>query len=189
MSKSKTPAPIYQIKVTLRGSKPPIWRRLLVSSEITLATLHDIIQIAMGWDNSHLHAFEIAGIQYSEPVEDLFDDLGFSDEGRVKLSKIVPTEGFSFRYEYDFGDSWDHIILVEKMLPADPPQIVPVCITGKRACPPEDVGGVWGYDTFLKAIKNPDYPDHDIYTEWIGDDFDSEAFDLDTINAQLHGLR
>lgn len=189
MSKSKTPAQIYQIKVTLRDSKPPIWRRLLVSSETTLASLHDIIQIAMGWEDSHLHAFEVGEDRYSAPMEDLFDDLDFKDERRVKLSKIVPDEGFKFGYEYDFGDSWNHIILVEKILPADPAQVVPVCIKGKRACPPEDVGGVWGYDTFLEAIKNPNHPEHDMYTEWVGDDFDSEALDLDAINAALRGLK
>ena len=189
MSKAKTPRQIYQIKVTLRGSRPPIWRRLLVASDTTLAALHDIIQMAMGWENSHLHAFEIGEDSYSAPLEDRFDDLDFKDERRMKLSQVVVSEGFKFAYEYDFGDSWDHIILVEKVLPFDPTQALPVCIKGKRACPPEDVGGVWGYDTFLEAIQNPDHPEHEMYREWGGEDFDPEVFDLAAINAALRDWR
>lgn len=187
MTKSK--AQIYQIKVTLRDSKPPIWRRLLVSSETTLAQLHEIIQIAMGWEDAHLHQFEIGDERYSLPMEDFFDDLDVKDERCVKLSKLVTGEDFKFVYEYDFGDSWDHIILVEKILPINSEQKLPVCINGKRACPPEDVGGVWGYDTFLEAIQNLDHPDHSMYIEWIGESFDPEVFDLDAINVALNRIK
>lgn len=189
MSKSKAPAQIYQIKVTLRDSKPPIWRRLLVSSETTLETLHDIIQIAMGWEDGHLHVFEVGEDSYSALMEDMFDDLDFKDESRIRLNEIVPAEGFKFSYAYDFGDNWDHIILVEKVFSVNPAQELPVCIKGKRACPPEDVGGIWSYDTFLEAIRNPDHPEHKDYTEWLGADFDPEAFDMDVVNAALGGLK
>jgi hypothetical protein len=189
MSKAKAPAQVYQLKVTLRDSKPPIWRRLLVSSDTTLAKLHDIIQLAMGWEDAHLHAFKVGEASYSMPMQDDMFDLDFKDERRVKLNQIVPGEGFKFSYEYDFGDSWTHVILVEKILPPDPAQPLPMCIKGKRACPPEDVGGVWGYDSFLEAIKNPDHPDHNMYTEWVDDDFDPELFDMDAVNAALRGLK
>jgi hypothetical protein len=185
---SKATAPIYQIKITLKGSKPPIWRRLLISSETTLPKLHDIIQVAMGWYDSHLHAFEIHGEHYSAPSP--YDpyhlqEMGMKSTNRVKLNKLIMAEGQKFRYEYDFGDDWQHEILLEKILSADPKQQLPVCIKGKGACPPEDVGGVWGYDDFLKAIADPKHPEHAMYTEWIDGDFDPEAFELDEVNERL----
>jgi hypothetical protein len=185
---SKANDSIYQIKITLMDSKPPIWRRLLISSETTLSKLHDIIQAAMGWQDSHLHAFNIHGQQYSAPNP--YDpghlaELGMKSTSRVKLGSLISAEGEKFRYEYDFGDDWQHQILIEKILPPVPQQKLPVCIQGKRACPPEDVGGVWGYDTFLEAIKDPKHPEHEMYTEWIDGDFDPEEFDLDEVNERL----
>jgi hypothetical protein len=180
---------IYQIKITLRDSKPTIWRRLLISSETTLTKLHQIIQIAMGWTDSHLHMFTIAGERYSAPMPgdpSHLIELGAKSSQRVKLNKLV-TAGDKFIYEYDFGDSWEHEILVEKMLPAE--QKPPVCITGKRACPPEDVGGVWGYTTFLQALKDPKHPEYAMFTEWIGGSFDAETFDLEAVNQALQQLR
>jgi len=106
----------------------------------------------------------------------------------VRLNQIADA-GAKFVYEYDFGDSWEHILLVEKVLPMEPDQQYPVCIKGKRACPPEDVGGVWGYYGFLEAIQDPDHPEHEDYLEWIGEDFDPEAFDLDAVNAALRALQ
>jgi hypothetical protein len=187
---SKTGVPIYQVKITLKHSKPPIWRRLFISSEITLAQLHDIIQMAMGWYDSHLHMFRIHNENYSIPYdEDHLIELDARDSRRMKLSKLITAEGEKFAYEYDFGDFWEHDILIEKILPPDPKQKLPVCIKGKRACPPEDVGGVWGYDTFLEAIKDPQHPEHEMYTEWIDGEFDPEAFDLDAINSALRSLK
>jgi hypothetical protein len=104
---------------------------------------------------------------------------------RKKLNTLVSGEGDKFTYEYDFGDDWQHEIKIEKVLPPDPKQKLPVCIKGKRACPPEDIGGVWGYEEFLEAIKDPNHDEHAMYTEWIGDDFDPEAFDLDEVNERL----
>jgi hypothetical protein len=187
MSKS-----IYQIKITLLDTKPPIWRRLLISSETTLDRLHHIIQAAMGWYDSHLHMFDIHGQQYSAPSP--YDpghlaELGMKSTNRVKLSKLITDEGDRFIYEYDFGDSWAHQIVVEKILPSVPELKLPVCVKGVRACPPEDVGGVWGYDTFLEAIKDPTHPEHEEYLDWIGGDFDPEAFDLNEANARLKTIR
>ena len=178
---------IYQIKVTLDESKPPIWRRLLVPSNITLEKFHYMLQVAMGWTNSHLHQFIVGQTYFGEP----HPDYGFKmrDERDVKLNQVVTGEGFKFRYEYDFGDSWLHNLLVEKVLEPEPGQQYPVCIKGKRACPPEDVGGVWGYEGFLEAIRNPDHSEHEMYVEWIGGEFDPEEFDLDETNEILRDLR
>ena len=179
-------APIYQIKVTLDNSKPPIWRRLLVPSDVTLEKLHYIIQVAMGWTNSHLHQFIVDGIYIGEP----HPDYGFEmqDERRIRLNQVTAQEGFKFRYEYDFGDSWLHTLLVEKVLEPEPGQQYPVCVKGRRACPPEDVGGVWGYAGFLEAIGDPNHSEHEMYLEWIGGEFDSEEFDLEETNEILREL-
>jgi hypothetical protein len=180
-------AQIYQIKVTLDESKPPIWRRILVPGDATLEKLHYILQVAMGWTNSHLHQFIVGQTFFGQPHPDF--GLEMRDERRVKLSQIAPGEGFAFRYEYDFGDSWLHNLVVEKVLEPEPGQHYPVCVKGKRACPPEDVGGVWGYEGFLEAIGDPDHPEHEDYLEWIGGEFDAEEFDLDAVNSALRALR
>jgi hypothetical protein len=180
-------SPIYQIKVTLDESKPPIWRRILAPGDVTLEELHYIIQVAMGWTNSHLHQFIVGQTYYGEPHPDY--DLDMRDERKFKLDRIAPGEGSRFRYEYDFGDSWLHTLLVEKVLEPQPGQYYPACVKGKRACPPEDVGGVWGYDTFLEAIQDPDHPEHEDYVEWVGGEFDPEAFDLDETNEILRKLK
>ena len=191
MSPKKVSAdvPIYQIKVTLDDSKPPIWRRILVRSDITLGQLHDILQAVMGWTGYHLHQFIVGRTYYGVPDPDYEGFLEMHDESRVKLNQIVTGEKYKFRYEYDFGDSWLHNLLVEKVLPPEPGQQVPVCIKGKGACPPEDVGGIWGYYTFLEAIQDPDHPEHEDYLEWVGEEFDPEAFDLDEVNEMLRALR
>jgi hypothetical protein len=179
--------PIYQIKVTLCESKPPIWRRILVPSEITLAKLHRILQAVMGWYDAHLHQFIVGGVYYGVPDPDDFIEI--KSERRVRLNQIVAGEIFKFIYEYDFGDSWEHELLVEKIVPPEKGVRYPVCIKGKRACPPEDVGGVWGYAEFLEAIRDPEHAEHEDYVEWINGEFDPEAFDLDEINAALSHLR
>lgn len=184
-SENESQSRIYQIKVTLEGSKPPIWRRLQVPGDTTLGELHDIIQIAMGWTDSHLHQFIVDGTYYGMPDPD-WDDLHQTlDEGRFRLDQIATQEGDKFRYEYDFGDSWLHQVLVEKITPPDPEQVYPICIKGRRACPPEDVGGVWGYEEFLEAIRDPKHPEHEEYLGWIGGPFDPKAFDLEETNDFL----
>jgi hypothetical protein len=180
-------AQIYQIKVTLKDSKPPIWRRILVRSDITLAALHRILQAVMGWWDYHLHQFIVGQTYFGQP----HPDYGFEmrDERRVRLNQIAPSEGSRFVYEYDFGDSWEHILLLEKVLEPESGQQYPVCVKGERACPPEDVGGVWSYEGFLEAIGDPDHPEHEDYMEWIGGEFDAEEFDLDAVNSALRALR
>jgi hypothetical protein len=186
---SKSTAPIYQLKVTLRDSKPPIWRRLLVAGDITLYRLHTIIQVAMGWWDSHLHQFIVGEREfYGEPSLDDYYEI--KNERRFRLNQIAPGEKSKFIYEYDFGDDWRHTVVVEKVLPPDPAQRLPVCIKGKGACPPEDVGGMGGFYFFLEAIQNPDHPEHDQYREWIGEEaFDPQAFDLEAVNEILKTMR
>ena len=180
---------IYQLKVTLEGSKPPIWRRLLVRGDTTLAGLHSIIQAAFGWWNCHLHQFIICELYFGEPNPEYDDYQEMHDEAKIKLRQITGREGFKFRYEYDFGDDWLHQVLVEKILPAEPGQAYPVCIKGRRACPPEDVGGIWGYYDFLEAIRDPEHEEHEEYLEWVGGEFDPGAFDLESVNQALERMR
>lgn len=185
--RSASDTPIYQIKVTLKHFSPPIWRRVLVPADITFAQLHDVTQVVMGWTDSHLHEFTVGDLHIGVPHPDNYYPV--KSERRVRLNEIVSREKFRFSYQYDFGDDWQHEILIEKVLPPDPQQQLPLCIKGKRACPPEDVGGVWGYGDFLDAIRDPNHPEHDDMVEWIGGDFDPEAFDLEEVNPLLRSLR
>lgn len=180
-----TPKTIYQIKVTLNDSKPPIWRRILVADTTTLSKLHTILQTVMGWADYHLHMYTINGQIYGDPQDDEYGDMGTKNESLFKLNQLVGRESFKFRYEYDFGDSWLHDLIVEKILPAEEGVHYPVCIAGKRACPPEDSGGIWGYEEILEATANRKHPEHDRYLEWIGENFDPERFDLNEVNERL----
>ena len=180
---------VYQLKITLRGIRPLIWRRVQVRSDVTLAHLHWVMQFAMGWTNSHLHSFSIQEMKYSMNMPGLgFDELDMCNEQPVKLDKIITGEKFRFVYLYDFGDCWEHEVLVEKVLTAQSDTRYPICVKAKRACPPEDCGGTWGYQTLLKAIKDPKHPEHRFRLEWLGSSFDPEAVELDEINALLETI-
>jgi hypothetical protein len=175
----------YQLKVTLTGSKPPIWRRILVPSDITLGRLHDVLQIAMGWTDSHLHQFEHEGRPYGVP-EPGWDFEPVSDEQRARLDRLLRGEKDWLRYEYDFGDGWVHRVTLEKTLSFDDRLTLPRCIKGKGACPPEDIGGIWGYYAALQAYNDPQHPEHREYRElFAGDDLDPNAFDIGEVNALL----
>lgn len=180
-------ATVYQLKVTISKIKPAIWRRLQVKSDITLGKLHRVLQDALGWTDSHLHDFEIAGERYGMKDFDGFDE-DLRDETRYKLNKLVDQKR-RFEYEYDFGDGWRHTIVVEKALPASAAVRYPVCTGGARNCPPEDCGGPWGYEEFLDAISNKKHERHDELREWIGGPFDPEHFDLDETNRRIHSTR
>ncbi len=182
MAKTKEPAHVYQLKITLRDIKPPVWRRVQIK-DCSLTELHDVIQTCMGWDCYHLHGFEIGGEHYSEPDPDGM--MEYEDERKVKLSQVVAAGYKKFTYTYDFGDNWDHVIQIEKVLPAEAGVHYPRCIAGKRACPPEDCGGAWGYGDFLEAIQHPDHPEHEHMVEWAGGEFDPEAFDIEAVNEQM----
>jgi hypothetical protein len=170
---------VYQFKITLLGIEPPIWRRIQVEN-CSLNMLHHYIQDAMGWTNSHLHHFEIGKQLYGDPslMAENFEDMDYRDSTQTKLSDILPRAGkqFRFLYEYDFGDSWQHEILFEGRVKAKPGQVYPICHSGHRACPPEDVGGIWGYADFLQAISDPDHDQHQELKEWVGGKFDPEEF-------------
>ena len=175
---------VYQIKVTLDETEPPVWRRILVLGDTRLDELHRILQVVMGWYNYHLHEFTVGDRHYGVPDP----EYGFEmrNERRARLSRMVIGEGFSLKYSYDFGDDWVHTLLVEEVLRVDPwSRQLPVCIAGSRACPPEDVGGVWGYADFLEAIADPEHEEHDGYVVWSGGDYDPDEFSLKTINWAL----
>ena len=185
--KQSTDIHVYQMKITLEDSKPPIWRRIQVSSTVTLYRFHMILQVVMGWSNYHLHEFNIDGLHYGEPSPD--NEYKVRNEKTVKLSQVISKEGAKFAYIYDFGDDWYHKILVEKILQPESDKHYPICIKGTRACPPEDCGGIGGYYDFLEIIKNPDDPDHGQMLEWVGGSYDPEAFGLDNINQQLRKIK
>lgn len=182
--------PLYQLKITLRDIKPPIWRRVLVSGGCTLAQLHTVIQAAMGWSDYHLHEFRVGRevrIGTADPEWDAPGEV--RDERKVFLSSLAPEAKDKFTYAYDFGDGWEHTVLVEKLLPADPAAAVPVCLAGKGACPPEDCGGPWGYSEMLAILADPQDPEHAERLEWLGGAWDAAAFDLEATNRRLAPLR
>jgi hypothetical protein len=164
---------IYQLKITLDGVTPPVWRRLLVPGGFTLDRVHRCIQYAMGWRDYHLHSFDVDGVQYGRPHPD--DDLDLRDELDTRLD-VVAKPGSRLRYTYDYGDWWEHTIEVEQVRPGDPDERYPLCLEGQRACPPEDVGGAYGYAELLAALRDPGHPEHEQMREWLGRGHDPEAF-------------
>jgi pRiA4b ORF-3-like protein len=179
-TRTASKAPL-SLKVTLYGTKPPVWRRLLIPGEMTLGDLHEAIQAAMGWDGGHLHAFDIAGRQYGAP--DSLDEV--ANEERLTLNKVRNTGVSRFTYTYDFGDNWEHTVLIER--PRRPPEAgrYPACIAGKRNCPPEDCGGPWGYEDLLAVLADPAHREYLERVEWVGEGFDPEAFAIEEANARL----
>ncbi|PIP82599.1 MAG: hypothetical protein CO113_10755 [Elusimicrobia bacterium CG_4_9_14_3_um_filter_62_55] len=180
---------VYQLKVALDEITPPIWRRLVVPSDINLFKLHEIIQVAMGWTNSHLHQFIVGRTFYGIPDDEIEGAIEIKDERKHTLSQIAKKKGAKVVYEYDMGDSWEHHIVVEEVLEQGGKTGHPSCLDGARACPPEDVGSTPGYYNFLAAIKDPKHPEHKIMIEWIERPFDPEAFSVDDVNEDLIDLR
>ena len=175
---------VLQLKITLVELKPPIWRRILVPELLTLANLHVVIQTVMGWTNSHLHDFEVGGERFTEFEEDIRD--GARDSTTVTLRDLgLNREGQTFTYNYDFGDDWLHEVVTESCRPSEDSPIVTVCVTGSRAGPPEDSGGVHRYKYLLEAVSDPTHPDHDELSQWLDPEFDPEAFDVDRVNLEL----
>ena len=176
----KKPTLLYQFRITLLDISPPIWRRILVL-DCTLDKLHEHIQTAMGWTNSHLHDFEIRRKRYGDPelLDDGFEDFDCIDSTATMISDIVPKNHrkFAFRYQYDFGDGWDHEVLFERCATVESGSEYPVCTEGRRACPPEDIGGAWGYEEFLEAMADPDHEEHERLREWYGSSFSPDEFD------------
>ena len=179
---AKRPVQIYRLRIDLKGVKPKVWRRILVPATIRLDKLHRVIQIVMGWTNSHLHEFTIGDAQYGQPEYDDMRSIG-SEKGVSLKSALGGIARFT--YVYDFGDDWEHVIKVEEVLPPGIDLTVPTCLDGQNACPPEDVGGPPGYAEFLEALADPNHERHKELREWIGGNFDPTAFDPDKVSELI----
>jgi hypothetical protein len=179
--------PVFQLRIRLEGIDPPIWRRVLVPGGAKLSRLHDIFQAAMGWTNSHLHSFTIDGKLYGTQFDDYPEDE--LDENEHTVSFALRGSLRRFVYEYDFGDSWTHEVVVEDVTWA--PYVLKhgVCLDGDGACPPEDVGGPGGYEEFLAALADPLHEEHDNYLVWVGYKFDPSVFNVAAANAALQRVR
>ncbi|MFA5848871.1 MAG: plasmid pRiA4b ORF-3 family protein [Bacteroidales bacterium] len=179
---------LYQIKITLKHTNPKVWRRVLVLSDMLLSDLHEVIQITMGWTDSHLHRFVKNRTYYTAKPED--DDPMAAMRNVVykglHVSALLKEEKEKIVYEYDFGDDWEHELVLEKISPVYEKLNYPICIAGKRCCPPEDCGGPWGYTDMLEVLKNPEHKQYQHYIDWLEGDFDPEYFDKDIVNAFLH---
>lgn len=183
---------VFKLKITLRGIELPIWRRVLVRSDMSFRALSEVLQDAMGWLNCHLHVFEVEGraIGFSDKEIDWDDPETAAEDGRkVRLDDVLVDRGTVFTYEYDFGDGWEHAIALEEILELDPRIAYPICIAGARACPPEDAGGVGGYEHLLEVLADPKHEEHDDVLTWVGGLYDPEGFDVNRVNAALHGSR
>jgi hypothetical protein len=183
--KKSGPPPVYQLKVSLRGTKPPIWRRLEVPADLSLARLHTVIQVAFGWDDSHMHVFETPYGRFG-----LADaELGQRAEAPVTLERVAPAAKSKLCYTYDFGDDWEHDIVVEKVLDRADAVVYPRCTGGRRAGPPDDCGGVWGYAELVEILGDPNHPEHEDRLEWLGLDdaagFDPDRFDANAVTLAL----
>jgi hypothetical protein len=181
---------LYQLKITLRGSRPSIWRRIVVRADMRLDRLHRVIYTSTGWTNSHLHQYLQGQAYYGDPGLEGGDcGDGMLPEKEYTLADLVTEAGEEFIYEYDFGDGWEHDVLVEKVLPPDAVFKHPVCLSGANACPPEDCGGIDGYHDFLEALADPEHEDHEQMKGWIGRKWDASRFDLGKTNTALKRLK
>jgi hypothetical protein len=182
--RSPLPPAVYQFKAHIRHVKPPVWRRIQVPNDLTLLGFHHVMQSSFGWYNCHLHQFHIQGTSYGMCDPDLDMD-GVLDERHYQLCDFALRKGTKWRYDYDFGDGWEHELLLEKILPWED-GFVPTCIGGARACPIEDSGGAWGYMEKLEIIRDPKHEEYEETREWMGSRFDPEDFDVKSVNAALH---
>jgi len=184
MPRRPTTERIYELDVRLIGIEPPIWRHITVSDQITLAALHHVLQVVMGWEHTHLHHFIVGTAYYGEPDPE-FDDIDVKDDRRFKLRDIAREKGASFVYEYDFGDSWQHQVTVENIWPRTENSLAPRCFEGGRACPPEDCGGLSGYQNLLEALQDRRHPEHRELRMWAGPQYDPELFSVQAVNSAL----
>jgi len=177
---------IFQIKISLDNAKPSIYRTILVESDTTFIDFHHIIQISMGWDDYHMYQFETGDYTIAEPDELM--EIESIDPASITINEVLKQSGDKIKYEYDFGDGWMHTIQLEKIIPYQLNKIYPTCIRGKRSCPPEDCGGIWGYENLKKVIKNKKHPEYKETIEWVGIDFDPDYFDIEYVNEVLDEL-
>jgi hypothetical protein len=189
---------VYQLRITLKNVRPPIWRQVQVPMDFRLDQLHTLIHLVMGWDDYHLHEFELAApgrarwperrFMPAEAMAVALDDEA-EDESTVSIGELCPQVNDKLVYTYDFGDDWIHEVKVQKILSAEPGENYPLCLKGKRACPPEDCGGPWGYENLLAILSNPGHEEYEEMLDWIGGDFDPEKFDLEGIAEDLRGVK
>jgi len=187
VARRKPVATVFALRVELRHVEPLIWRRVHVPAEISLPRLHDVLQVVMGWTDSHLHSFSIGDRRYTN-AED-HEDLDMLAEKGHGLEGLVGDRVREFEYEYDFGDGWEHRIIVEATRKPVADWPYPLCVAGERACPPEDVGGPPGYEEFLEAISDAKHEEHDRLLVWVGGAFDPEGFDMNAVNRELRRRR
>jgi hypothetical protein len=181
--KDEEVVPVFQIKVTLKGIRPPVWRRIQIRADSTFWDLHVAIQDVMGWLDYHLHVFRVRPkrtsrqeIEIGIPDPDGFFETQTLPGWEIPLLKVFRHEGVVISYEYDFGDGWEHTVLLEKSLAPEEGVTYPRCLAGKRACPPEDCGGSWGYENLLRILADPSDPEHEEMREWVEEDFDPGVF-------------
>ena len=183
---------VYELKVTLVGARPSVWRRLQVHADVTLRRLHEVLQVAMGWDNMHLYEFGVGSRRFAEPEPDsLLAQLygkRSNDSRAFTLREVAPAVGTKLTYLYDFGDCWRHAIVVEDIHAEVSGVVYPVCVAGRNACPPEDCGGAGGYAMMLEALKDPDHPGAEEWSAWAGPSFLPGRFDVADANRQLAGF-
>lgn len=179
-----------QLRISLLDVVPLVWRSVIVPETITLPKLHAVILWAMGWQGGHLHEFVFLGRRYGEPDREWDQTDDVIPQQRVTLKKALAGVTSTFEHLYDFGDSWRHLVQVEEVLQVSPEASKRVrCIAGANACPPEDVGGVPGYEEFLLALADPEHEEHEHYLSWVGGSFDPRAFDLDDVNSRLAEIK
>lgn len=178
------PVPSYELTITLLDVSPPIWRRVVVPGDWHLGKVHDVIQVAMGWQFAHLHQFDRDDQRWGEPSG--WGDDGMRREQVTRLAEVLPSVGDELVYTYDFGDGWTHVLRVGQIMP---PQKVATCTAGARRCPPEDSGGPWGYQELLDVLADPAHEEHAERLEWLGDSWDAEAFDLKATDTAVSRLR
>ncbi|MFW5707285.1 MAG: plasmid pRiA4b ORF-3 family protein [Bacteroidota bacterium] len=178
---------LYQIKIQLEEITPSIWRRVVIPSDMLLSDFHKVIQTVMGWENSHLHQFIKDETFYLPRMKDdwTWNEMNNVDYKRWKVSGLLKKENDAIVYEYDFGDSWRHSILLEEITDNPRGRKTPLCLDGERNCPPEDCGGVWGYEHLLKVIKDPSNEEYDDMMSWIDEEFDPEKFSVTDVNLRL----
>lgn len=186
-NKARDSARVYQLKIALKVVRPSVWRRIQVRSDVTLAKLHRILQETMGWLDGHLHQFRVGQTCYGVPDPGEFHTV--HNERSFRLDQILPAQKARLTYDYDFGDGWEHTVVVEKIMPPEPGATYPRCVAGKRACPPEDCGGSSGYERLIAIMKDPSHEEHADMKAWLGQDLDPEAFDLAEVNRALSRLR
>lgn len=185
MPSRKKPVALYEIRITLLHLKPAIWRRVGVPKDITLGGLHDVIQVAMGWEDAHMHEFNINKKRYGPEMPNPFDPADSTiDEDTVRLSDIAKPKA-KFLYWYDFGDDWMHELEIERETESDTGKRNARCLAGELACPPDDCGGPPGYAEMLAVLSDPSHENRDELLEWMGEDFDPAQFDLQAVDKQL----